>query len=790
MIRALFRRQAPPRRPAGRLPTIVLGSPNWALNGVNVFSENLCRALLQRGHDARILVTESASILVRPHDAPLDEPTDLPFQHLDVGYLAGWGAHWRATVDCLESLAPCIYVPNSDWRHSCVAPRLSRNVGVVGIVHSDDPLHYDHVARMGASWNRIVCVSETVARRTAAQNPGLADRLDVVPIGVRIPPSCAHRAPTNPAAPLRVLYLGALKQHQKRVLDLPEIASLCAARGIALHLTIAGDGTDAAALRAACAPLVEQGLVSFAGVVARDGIDAILDRHDVFILTSAFEGMPNALLEAMGRGCVPLVTRIDSAVPELVDDGTAGFVVAIGDYAAFADRLGRLAADRALLSAMAQAAHRRVAGSVYTLDSMVERYLAVFEQTAETMASARWTRPAGEIVGLPDKVAGIGIFPIPCPVHVPGVGHFPSLRDARDFQAGAAAPPAVPRAAYGPVLFGAPNWGINGVNQRAGDLAAELIALGQPAGVVITEEESILLTVDNPRQALPQGVPSARLPLDFTASWGARWGALLRLLTDRAPCVYLPGYDWRLSAIVPLLPDNVLVVATMDGIEPLYDEQLQRLADGLNLVVAGSSDIARHVATRHPLLADRVQVLERMLWQPKQAPMARSGPIGIGIVGETPARRAVARAGVLDAAVLAGLAVHVQAYCLGHRPGMAPTDAQSVSRLALRRDCARLDALLFADGLDDQLAIGVEAIAAGCLPVLPTDVAAIAGMADTWRDWKMAVLAPQDLAPGTLADVLRRIAADRDGQPLARAARLLAGAASALPKAHANSPLC
>ena len=56
----------------------------------------------------------------------------------------------------------------------------------------------------------------------------------------------------------------------------------------------------------------------------------ILEQQDAYILTSEFEGMPNALNEAMARGCVPVVTDIRSGIPELVRYGVNGYRVPVG----------------------------------------------------------------------------------------------------------------------------------------------------------------------------------------------------------------------------------------------------------------------------------------------------------------------------------------------------------------------------------------------------------------------------------------------------------------------------
>jgi glycosyltransferase involved in cell wall biosynthesis len=87
---------------------------------------------------------------------------------------------------------------------------------------------------------------------------------------------------------------------------------------------------------------------------------AALRETDVFLQISSSEGFPNALLEAMAVGCAAIVTPV-GAVPEVVGhEGECAFIVPVGDAALLAERMERLARDRALLARMAAAAQRRV----------------------------------------------------------------------------------------------------------------------------------------------------------------------------------------------------------------------------------------------------------------------------------------------------------------------------------------------------------------------------------------------------------------------------------------------
>src|SRR5262245_38037802 len=103
------------------------------------------KGLLRLGVSAQIVLTDFED---QPPD-PLPFPADGAIKRLPMRRQNSWRTRWQAMIRYLEERAPCIYLPNYDWQHSCVSPVLSKQVGIVGIVHSDDPLHYDHVSRLG-----------------------------------------------------------------------------------------------------------------------------------------------------------------------------------------------------------------------------------------------------------------------------------------------------------------------------------------------------------------------------------------------------------------------------------------------------------------------------------------------------------------------------------------------------------------------------------------------------------------------------------------------------------------
>src|SRR4026208_2199062 len=99
---------------------------------------------------------------LRPHPFAAPLPDTVSVFRLPLRKYDPWPWKWKSMIQYLESQAPCIYIPNYDYNFSCVAPKLSKRVAICGIVHSDDPVHYDHFLRLKDYWNGIVAVSDAI----------------------------------------------------------------------------------------------------------------------------------------------------------------------------------------------------------------------------------------------------------------------------------------------------------------------------------------------------------------------------------------------------------------------------------------------------------------------------------------------------------------------------------------------------------------------------------------------------------------------------------------------------
>lgn len=99
---------------------------------------------------------------------------------------------------------------------------------------------------------------------------------------------------------------------------------------------------------------------------------------EVFVLTSLWEGLPRALVEAMRSKLPPVCYAVDGVV-DLVKDGENGFLVAPGDTAALAERVVRLLKDEALRKRFSAAAACAI-GEEFDIDGMVQSQERLYDE--------------------------------------------------------------------------------------------------------------------------------------------------------------------------------------------------------------------------------------------------------------------------------------------------------------------------------------------------------------------------------------------------------------------------
>jgi glycosyltransferase involved in cell wall biosynthesis len=153
-----------------------------------------------------------------------------------------------------------------------------------------------------------------------------------------------------------------------------------------LTLLIAGDGPLEAVLRSL---VTERGLLANVQLLGRRGdIPALMSAADAYVMSSDWEGLPLALLEA-ASGSLPTVATNVAGNGEVVVDGETGYLVPPGDPMALAQGMERvmdMTDDER--SAVGEAARERVVAR-FDLAVVADRWQAIYEAELERRGRRR-----------------------------------------------------------------------------------------------------------------------------------------------------------------------------------------------------------------------------------------------------------------------------------------------------------------------------------------------------------------------------------------------------------------
>jgi colanic acid/amylovoran biosynthesis glycosyltransferase len=214
----------------------------------------------------------------------------------------------------------------------------------------------------------VVCTSDFARSQVASlADPSTLEKVTTVRCGIdveRFAPGTGGER--DAGATLEVLCVAALSRRKgHRVL----IEALRDAEGV--HVTLAGDGAERAALEALVDRHGLRDRVRFLGAVAHDRVADLYRRADIFCLPSFAEGLPTVLMEAMASG-LPVVATNVMGTAELVEHGVSGYVLPPARPDLVADALRELAGDAELRLRLGTAGRERVARD-YEGTAAVER---------------------------------------------------------------------------------------------------------------------------------------------------------------------------------------------------------------------------------------------------------------------------------------------------------------------------------------------------------------------------------------------------------------------------------
>lgn len=365
-------------------PVIAEGLYSWQIGGSERVAAELALAFRRRGY-------EVAAFALYDSEGPFKRQlAEAGVNCLDLNYLKRW--RWTRRLTSPLAIRRALREAGVTALHLHHANALihcgwaAAHAGVRRVVMTEHGLHQlqenagyrRRVRRYLRQADAMTFVAAEQAEYFRDQLGGDPARMHVVPNGVQLRERDAAqrlelRGALGVAADAFVwLYAGRLNEVKNLPLLLAAFAALPEPLRARSELLLAGDGPERALLERRAAELGIGGRLQFLG--ARSDIPALLNAADAFVMSSRTEGLPMALLEAMGTG-VPCVATAVGGVPGLLADG-CGLLAPPGDSAALAATMRRLMEDAALRRSLAEAGRVRVAAH-YSLEVVVSRYLGL-----------------------------------------------------------------------------------------------------------------------------------------------------------------------------------------------------------------------------------------------------------------------------------------------------------------------------------------------------------------------------------------------------------------------------
>jgi glycosyltransferase involved in cell wall biosynthesis len=350
----------------------------------------LCNALAAKG--VRI------TILAMRVDGPLRSLLDPSVRLVEVP-----GRQLRYAIPGLRrafrGLAPAVVVSSEASLNLCTLiavrtlprrdrPKLVlREVGSPSIAQRRDPylqnrIAYRFLRRFYACADRVVTLTDG-ARRDLVRNFAVPDEIiSVMLTNAVVPPAMAARLAQWDGEAGReddlVVCIGRLSPEKDQQTLIRAMSLLPPA--IPWCLAIVGDGPERPALEALAHSLGLDGRVNFTGAVADPF--AFMMRARLAVCASVYEGLGNAIIEALACGTPVVSTDCPYGPAEILHAGRYGMLTPVGDAAAMASAIA------VALTAVPDRRALMARGLHYTAASAAERFLEIIAELQPRQATA------------------------------------------------------------------------------------------------------------------------------------------------------------------------------------------------------------------------------------------------------------------------------------------------------------------------------------------------------------------------------------------------------------------
>ncbi len=314
----------------------------------------------------------------------------------------------RAVIGALDHIRPdlvnSVNIPDAMAAVGTLRGAASWAPRITVTIHGTIPYLFENIAIYRRVLDGAVCANR-LAVRLANELGGLPlERIAYAPSGVVVPPTAAV-VPRE--GRLVIAWAGRMDHREKRALDLPLILAQLNRRGVPFECLVAGAGPDEESLRERLAEFIGSGSVRWLGCVPHQEMAKRVFRNaHAFLMTSATEGSPHVVWEAMANGSA-LVTAAFLGLGHdgVLEHGSNALIYAPGDIEAASTQLELLWRDGELLSRIARCGREAVAKH-YCVERSVEAWDRGFRQLMDLPARRSKWQPPQESNGRLDRLLG------------------------------------------------------------------------------------------------------------------------------------------------------------------------------------------------------------------------------------------------------------------------------------------------------------------------------------------------------------------------------------------------
>ena len=225
----------------------------------------------------------------------------------------------------------------------------------------------------------FVCAISSYGRSQLmkASAQGQWHKIELLPLGIDPDRFVPGSAPPSDPSTFDIISVAQLTPVKAQHVLIDAIAKLVQ-EGRGVRLRLVGEGPDRPSLENHIVECGLSGKVSLEGALNQDQLRILYGKSDVFALASFAEGVPVVLMEAMAME-IPCVATWIAGIPELIQDGIDGLLVAPSDVDQLSAAIRRLMDDPDLRRRVARAGRRQVVEK-YNLAVNTGRLAQVFER--------------------------------------------------------------------------------------------------------------------------------------------------------------------------------------------------------------------------------------------------------------------------------------------------------------------------------------------------------------------------------------------------------------------------